>query len=154
MKNVEDPARSVTRNLVSFLAMACACAGATAAEPTVYSDLARVVEVAPISETVRVPVQREVCDTVYVQAKDERVDGDLRLLYPGLTLSEAISSDLDAFANRAEREQCRWLAEYVDREEPAGYRVTYEYQGQTYTRVFDQRPGSTIKVQVAVQPDR
>jgi len=126
---------------------------AVVAEPALYTDSAEVVEVAPISKPVRVPVQREVCDTVYMPAADLRAAGNLRLIAPELSLADAISSDLDAFATRVESEQCRWVSEHIDRQEPAGYRVTYQYQGQTYTRIFEQHPGSTIKVQVEVQPE-
>ena len=153
MRNNEKKTHVTMECLVAALFATALFATAATADPALYTDSAEVVEVAPISRPVRVPVQRQVCDTVYLPAADPRAAGNLRIIAPELSLADAISSDLDAFSTSVESEQCRWVSEHIDRQEPAGYRVTYQYQGQTYTRIFEQHPGSTIKVQVEVQPE-
>jgi uncharacterized protein YcfJ len=43
---------------------------------------------------------------------------------------------------------------YEDREEEelAGYRVTYQYAGETYSTTLDHDPGSRLRVSVNVTP--
>ena len=123
------------------------------ADSASFTDLAEVVEVAPISETVNVPVRRESCATEYEAAADPRGAGNVRELQPHATLADAIDEDLDALGRNVATVRCRWKTEYVTREEPLGYRVTYEYQGQQYTRVLDDDPGSTIRIRVALDPE-
>lgn len=49
--------------------------------------------------------------------------------------------------------RCRTVVDYDgDRDEVAGYQVTYRYAGQTYQAVLDYRPGRTMRVVVDVRP--
>jgi uncharacterized protein YcfJ len=53
---------------------------------------------------------------------------------------------------QAQREvrTCRTVQEVQQR--PAGYRVTYEYQGHLYTTVMREQPGRSVPVRVSVTP--
>ncbi len=53
---------------------------------------------------------------------------------------------------RQER-RCRTVTERHTEERLTGYRVTYRYQGHTFTRHMDHDPGSRIKVRINVTPD-
>ncbi|MBL1320683.1 MAG: glycine zipper 2TM domain-containing protein [Methylophaga sp.] len=49
-------------------------------------------------------------------------------------------------------EQCRVTERYHDEERSDGYRVTYRYNGQSYTTRMDHHPGKRIPVEVSVRP--
>lgn len=49
-------------------------------------------------------------------------------------------------------ERCDVRYETHEEERIDGYRVTYEYNGQTYTTRMDRDPGKEIKVRVSVSP--
>jgi uncharacterized protein YcfJ len=48
--------------------------------------------------------------------------------------------------------QCRTVEAVESRN--AGYEVTYEYRGHTYTEVMNRDPGERIRVRVSVEPLR
>ncbi len=52
--------------------------------------------------------------------------------------------------HRAER--CQVTNRYHEEERIDGYRVTYKYQGKTYTTRMENDPGRRIPVEVSVQP--
>jgi uncharacterized protein YcfJ len=49
-------------------------------------------------------------------------------------------------------EQCRVTERYHNEERSDGYRVTYRYNGQTYTTHMNHHPGKRIPVEVSVRP--
>lgn len=49
-------------------------------------------------------------------------------------------------------ERCHTVNERVSEEKHDGYRVTYRYQGQTFTTRMDRDPGRQLKVRVKVTP--
>lgn len=49
-------------------------------------------------------------------------------------------------------ETCRVTDRYFEEERADGYRVTYRYQGQSYTTRMDHHPGKRIPVEVSVRP--
>lgn len=49
-------------------------------------------------------------------------------------------------------EQCRVTERYRTEERIDGYRVTYKYNGKTYTTTMDHDPGRYIPVDVSVRP--
>ena len=50
------------------------------------------------------------------------------------------------------QERCRTVNEHVSEEKHDGYRVTYGYQGQTFTTKMNRDPGRQLKVRVKVSP--
>jgi uncharacterized protein YcfJ len=48
--------------------------------------------------------------------------------------------------------QCRTVEGVENRN--AGYEVTYEYRGHTYTEVMNRDPGDRIRLQVSIMPVR
>jgi len=78
----------------------------------------------------------------------------------GAVLGGSIGADIsrnrsprsgDVVRYRTER-VCQVVNEYREEEQIAGYRVTYEYGGETYTTRMSQAPGRTIPVRVRVTP--
>ncbi|MFW5426570.1 MAG: glycine zipper 2TM domain-containing protein [Methylophagaceae bacterium] len=49
-------------------------------------------------------------------------------------------------------EQCRVTERFHEEERSDGYRVTYRYNGQSYTTQMDHHPGKRIPVEVSVRP--
>ena len=49
-------------------------------------------------------------------------------------------------------EQCRTVNHYHDEQRNDGYRVSYRYNGQTYTTHMNHHPGKRIPVEVSVRP--
>ncbi len=49
-------------------------------------------------------------------------------------------------------EQCRMIDRYHEEERRDGYRVTYRYNGQSYTTYMEHHPGKRIPVEVSVRP--
>jgi len=51
-----------------------------------------------------------------------------------------------------EEEVCRMVNETREEVELTGYRVTYQYAGQTHTTMMDRDPGKFVRVRVRVTP--
>ncbi|MCG8671543.1 MAG: glycine zipper 2TM domain-containing protein [Pseudomonadales bacterium] len=49
-------------------------------------------------------------------------------------------------------EKCKVVNEYVEEEQVVGYKVSYRYQGETYTTRTQNHPGDTIKLKLSVTP--
>jgi uncharacterized protein YcfJ len=76
----------------------------------------------------------------------------------GAALGGSIGRDVDR-QNRAPdgyrlvtREQCRIERDYQEASVPAGYRVTYQYDGRLYHTRTLRHPGDTIRIEVSVRP--
>lgn len=52
-----------------------------------------------------------------------------------------------------EERRCHTINERHTEERLTGYRVTYRYQGHTFTRRMDRDPGQRIRVRINVSPD-
>lgn len=50
------------------------------------------------------------------------------------------------------RQRCSSRSDYYEEQRAAGYRVTYRYQGQEFTRHMDYHPGRWVEVRVNVTP--
>jgi len=76
----------------------------------------------------------------------------------GAALGGSIGRDVDRQNRAADgyrrvtREQCRIERDHQEQSVPAGYRVTYEYDGRLYHTRTRQHPGETIRVEVSVRP--
>lgn len=51
-----------------------------------------------------------------------------------------------------QEQQCQTVERFYEEERHVGYRVTYRYQGQEYTRTMPYDPGRTVRVRVSVDP--
>ena len=174
-----------TRILLTSLALAgLAVGGAAQAYDRpggVFYDQARVVDVRPIKEIVRVASPREECWTepvrhVHRTGPDTGTyaltgtiiggvlghqigKGDTRRAATAIGTVAGAMIGADMARNRqqtqvytAHEQHCRVVNRYYEEERHAGYRVTYRYQGREYTRNMSYNPGSTVRVRVSVAP--
>jgi uncharacterized protein YcfJ len=144
-----------------------------------FEDVARVVAVTPIYETVRIAVPREHCweeRRPQARYRDSYTgplvgaivggvvgnrfgagSGKTAMTIAGTLLGASIASDLDQgthpVARRSHRSvRCETVDEYETREEIVAYRVKYRYQGRIYHKRMDHDPGDTIRLWVTVDP--
>jgi uncharacterized protein YcfJ len=143
-----------------------------------FVDRARVQNVEPQFETVQVP--RDECSTQLVtEARPVGGGGYGGAIVGGVaggilgnqvgkghgreaaTAAGAVIGAItgDRIANQGQQQYqqtqrevrtCRTVQEVQQR--PAGYRVTYEYQGHQYTTVMQEQPGRSVPVRVSVTP--
>jgi uncharacterized protein YcfJ len=162
--------------MISALAL-CTLPLAQAAE---FEDFGRVVRVQPRVEQVRVP--RQECRTDYVQAPVQQqrsaggsiVGGIAGALLgsqvgggngkvaataagaiAGAVVGDRVDNDGRNYPQQSQEQavrQCRTVESVENRN--AGYEVTYEYRGHTYTEVMNRDPGQRIRLQVSVVADR
>lgn len=147
----------------------------------VFYDTARVVDVRPIKEVVRVASPHQECWTepvrhVHRTGPDSGAyaltgtliggvlgnqigRGDTRRAATavGAVAGAVIGSDMARNRQQtrvytSHEQHCQVVDRYYEEERHAGYRVTYRYQGQEYTRNMAHHPGSTVRVRVAVDP--
>jgi uncharacterized protein YcfJ len=170
---------------VTALALAAltAAAGAKAYDRPggVFYDQARVVDVRPIREVVRVAAPHQECWSepvrhVHRSGPDTGVyaltgtviggvlgnqigkgNGRKAATAVGSVAGALIGSDMARNRQQTrviatEERHCRTVERFYEEERHAGYRVTYRYHGQDYTRTMDYDPGSTVRVRVAVDP--
>lgn len=153
---------------------------ATAGHPSggaVY-DWAQVLEAKPVYEYHRVPVSREVCWDEEVRHSRRGDGGTAGTVLGGLigglaghqvgsgrgnTAATVVGTLAGAAVGReASRgpshdyytveERCRLERDYREEERLTGYRVTYLYNGETYTTRTQRDPGDRIRVRVSVSP--
>lgn len=146
-----------------------------------FYDQARVVDVRPIVEVVRVAAPQQECWTEPVRhvhrtgpdggayaltgtliggvLGNQIGKGDTRRAATavGAVAGAMIGSDMARNRQQtrvytAQEEHCRMVDRFYEEERHAGYRVTYRYQGQEYTRTMAYDPGSTVRVRVSVDP--
>ncbi len=120
-----------------------------AGESQHFADYARVMDVTPVVERVRVPVLRRVCG--------ELPDGTplrLRVLpvAPGPDTSLAQDIREQQRLPQTPRPACRELQAYETREQVLGYNVRYRYRGRLAVRRMDHRPGDRVPVEVVLEP--
>lgn len=145
----------------------------------VFYDRAKVVEVLPIKEVVRVAEPRRDCWTEEVEHSryqrrdvagstlvgaiiggvvghnvargDDRGPATAAGTVIGAVIGNNAAKERTAREPRYSTEQhCRVSEEYREEERIAGYRVTYRYQGHTYTQQMDRDPGRFVRVRIAV----
>ncbi|TFW30502.1 glycine zipper 2TM domain-containing protein [Massilia horti] len=143
-----------------------------------FEDYARVVRVQPRVEQVRVP--RQECRTDYVQVPVQQQRGAGGSVIGGIAgallgsqvgggngkvaaaaagaIAGAVVGDrmendgrntAPGVQEQAVR-QCRTVESIENRN--AGYEVTYEYRGRSYTEVMSRDPGDRLRLQVSFQP--
>ena len=143
----------------------------------VFEDRARVVEVKPLKEIVRVPVTDRECWTEEVTHAPRRTPAGV---IAGGIIGGAVGNAMgrghrdqgiatvagtvlggvigDAVANEHRRphldreRRCRVAEKFYEEERTSGYLVTYRYRGREFTREMDARPGRFVTVRVAVEP--
>lgn len=141
-------------------------------------DWARVVDVEPIREIERRPVNREVCweETVHVRERRHShaptvvgaiIGGVIGNQFgsgsgrdaataAGALLGGAIGHDAsrarDSRRYPVGRQRCEVQRDWRERTVHSGYRVTYEYGGRLHRTTMPYRPGDAIKVRVSVDP--
>jgi len=145
-----------------------------------YYDQARVVEVLPIREVVRLNTPHQECWTEEVEhVRHYDDDGAYTVVgsilggvvghqfgggtgrhvatAAGSVLGAVIGHDLghshayDRTYTTMER-RCQTVNDYREQERIVGYRVTYDYAGRTYTADMDRHPGRYVRVRVSVDP--
>lgn len=124
-----------------LLLMLFACSAAAASED--YYDFARVINAEPITAEKKVPVDKVLCEP----AEEVAPPGDARRTRPDASLGDLIRAD-----DRRRRPDCRRVTRYETRVETVGWRVTYDYDGQTYVRPMKNKPGARIRVRVELDP--
>ncbi len=165
----------------TILAATLLAAGLAQAGGTQY-DLARVVQVDPQRETVRTPVDREVC---WDEDHYERASSGSRSHTPtvvgavigglvgsrfgsgsgkraatvaGAALGGSIGHDAGRQARasddyyRVSRERCTIQRDYRQDSVVSGYRVAYEYNGRIYHTHMREHPGEHVRVRIDVSP--
>jgi len=141
-------------------------------------EWARVVDVEPIREVQRTPIDREVCwdETAYVRERRHShtstvvgaiIGGVIGNQFgsgsgrdaataAGALLGGSIGHDAaktrDGRRYPVTREHCEIEREWRERTVDKGYRVTYEYAGRLHRTIMPYRPGDRIKVRVSVDP--
>jgi len=149
-------------------------------DSNVFYDKARVIDVKPMMEVVQVPVQDRECWTDEVEYPARRSNPDAGMVAGGIIggvlghtlgkghrdrgvatvagtiLGGAIGRDVarrqDTEPYVTQERTCRTTNKYYEEERLAGYRVTYRYQGRTFTREMAQDPGKFVRVRVALEP--
>jgi len=146
-----------------------------------YTDTARVTHVQPIYKTVRVSTPERECwneprryqrhsqNDSYTPAIAGGLIGGVIgnqfgggsgkkvLTVAGALLGGSMGNDYNNHTkqyrgNPQRGEQCRVTNNYHDEQRIDGYRVTYKYNGKTYTTRMDHNPGRRIPVDVSVMP--
>ncbi len=141
-------------------------------------EWARVVDVQPIREVHRTPVDREICRSETAYVRDRRrshaptvvgaiIGGVIGNQFgsgsgrdaataAGALLGGAIGHDAskagDGRRYPVVRERCEIERDWRERTVNRGYRVTYEYGGRLHRTTMDYRPGDAIRVRVSVDP--
>lgn len=168
--------RAMILGCAGLVAAGCATAGHQSGG--VVYDWAEVIEAEPLVDRVRVPVSREVCWDEEVHHRERGRGSTAGTIVGGLigglaghqigsgsgnTAATVVGTLAGAaVGNRASsgpprhyssiEERCRVERDYRTEERLEGYRVTYLYNGQTYTTHTRHDPGSRIRVRVAVSP--
>lgn len=156
-----------------FLTAGCLCA--SFAQAASFEDFARVVNVTPQVEEVNQP--RQECQTAYMQVETHRERGMGGSIVGGVaggvignqvgggngrvvaTAAGAIAGAIigDRMQNRDTDtvrqepvQQCKTYDHWESR--TTGYKVTYEYRGNTYTEIMPYDPGDRVRLQVSLTP--
>ena len=154
---------------------------ARAAYPQDNYDYARVERVEPVRRVVQVAVPREECwDEPVNQHYAHRQPSHTPVIFgaiigglignqfgsgggrdamtaAGAFLGGSIASDHARYRHAshsypATQRRCRMVSDYRNEERLDGYRVTYSYEGRSYTTHLDHDPGPQLRVRVEVAP--
>lgn len=139
-------------------------------------DYARVVDVKPLIRTVRVEIPVRECYETPAEVRREPRRASVGRTIAGGIIGGVIGSQFGggsgrdamtvlgtvigaASASDKEREYevppqryCETRYEYEERDRVEGFRVTYVYDGETYTTRTSSDPGDEIRVRVSLQP--
>lgn len=128
-------------------------AGAAAADGWSYFDFARVLQVDPIREVVRVPAKKESCrQSRRARRADETMVGDVRAAEFGISIGEAIDEEIRHRELTADMRRCRLVTTYEKRNRVVAYRVHYAYDGNVFVRRMNDHPGERLRVRVSLHP--
>ena len=162
---------------ISILVTALLASAVAMADASDY-QWARVVDVEPVEEIHRTPIDREVCWEETVVVRERRHShapavvgailggvfgsqfgsgsGRDAATAAGALLGGAIGHDASRHHQGsrypASRQRCEVEREWRQRTVTSGYEVTYEYDGRLHRTIMPYRPGEAIKVRVTVQP--
>lgn len=141
-----------------------------------HHEYARVVDVEPIREVHRVPVDRQVCRDEVVQYREPQShtptvigailggvfgsqfgsgSGRQAATAAGVLLGGSIGHDAArsrAGSSTVVSERCRVERGWQERTVTGNYRVTYEYGGRLHRTTLPYHPGDSIRVRVSVDP--
>ena len=146
--------KKITNSVLAGIALLVLSAATSVAGET-YVDYAPVVRVDEVYETYNMPVKREECSferNSRQRQADRRLAGDVRQHTAGLTLVQSIQFDADHVRNQQPTRRCRTVTQYESHKRVAAYKVTYRYNGATYTKRMKFHPGDEVKVRVRVDP--
>ncbi len=169
--------KALTLGLAGGLAMAVMPVSSALAHST-YAT-ARVEQVVPIKETVRIASPRQECWDEQVVHRDRGHgrggmvvggiaggvvgnrfgggSGKTAATVAGTILGAAIGDQLTRQPERrwtTTERHCRTVDSWYEEERTVGYRVKYRYHGDSYWTEMDHHPGDRIRVQVNVTPVR
>jgi len=143
-----------------------------------FYDQAKVVEVLPIREVVRLNTPRQECWTEEVEHV-RHYDGEGAYTLAGSILGGVVGHQFGGGSGRhvataagsvlgavighdigrghdrtytTMERRCQTVNDYREQERIVGYRVTYDYDGRTYTADMDRHPGRYVRVRVSVDP--
>ncbi len=148
------------------------------AQSEVFFERARVVDVRPIIELVRVPAEHRECWTEHAERGRYRTDPGAAIVVGGVIggvvgheigrghkkgLATAAGAMIGAavghnIARRSyepyteDERHCRVREDYYEEEHVQGYRVTYRYHGKTFVTRMDREPGEYLRVRVELSP--
>ena len=138
-------------------------------EPGTYVAYAEVVQADPIVEVVREPVATEICRAVPSshRSKTPVVVGGIigglignqfgsgrgrtATTIAGTALGASVGADHSRKRSRERSgvQRCEATEHYREYERIAGYRVTYRYDGETYTTETKEHPGTHLKLELS-----
>lgn len=141
---------------------------------------AEVLDAVPVTRTVRVPVEQEVCwdETYYERAGPRRsaAPGIIGAIVGGVVGNQfgggsgkdaltvagaALGATVATNANRRNNpdryhavteQRCDWETHYTTEERIVAWDVTYEYNGEIFETRMSEEPGDRIRVRVNVEP--
>ena len=122
-----------------------------------FYDQARVLDAQPVYEARTVPIQVQQCGyekPATPAPVDSAMLGDAKITDPGIGLLGALQRDVELRELPAEVYRCHQVTRTESRNELAGYRVRYEYEGRVYERRMTEPPGDTIRVSVQLSAGR
>ena len=142
-----------------------------------FSDYAKVVDVVPMTQTVRVAQPRQECWNEQVvhraganntggmilggaigAALGNRVgkgNGNKAAIAVGTLLGAGIGQNMGrerGHSYTTNEQHCQVVNDYYEEEQVTGYRVSYRYKGHTYYTHTDHHPGDRIPIRVSVTP--
>ena len=119
----------------------------------IFFDEAQVLDSEPLYETRNVPEQVQECgyeETWSSTPVDRALLGDARSASPREDIVDALRSESAMRGSEQRQYRCHTVTRTAAREELAGYRVRFSYEGRVYERRMADRPGDRIRVRVRV----